>query len=101
MRAACLLVEALLRKCPRLAPSDSPSPPPPSQELLGSQRAEYEAAVARHLAFVDRLLADKDTLTRRVAELADAVKARLTDCAWLLPAAAGTLQGIGDTAVGS
>lgn len=41
------------------------------QEMLATQRTEYEAAVARHLAFVDRLLADKDVLTRRVAELSD------------------------------
>ncbi len=30
------------------------------------QRAECEAAVARHLAFADRLLADKDEQTRQI-----------------------------------
>ncbi|KAG2485000.1 hypothetical protein HYH03_016204 [Edaphochlamys debaryana] len=38
-------------------------------ELLAAQRAEYESAVARHLAFVDRLLADKEALQARLTEL--------------------------------
>ncbi|KAG2454006.1 hypothetical protein HYH02_001049 [Chlamydomonas schloesseri] len=43
-------------------------------ELLAAQRAEYEGAVARHLAFVDRLLADKEALTARAEQLEAAVK---------------------------
>lgn len=42
--------------------------------LLAAQRGEYEAAMARHLALVDRLLADKDVLTKRLTEAAAAVK---------------------------
>lgn len=45
-------------------------------ELLAVQRAEYEGAVARHLAFVDRLLADKEALTARTEQLEAAVKVR-------------------------
>ncbi|KAG2432445.1 hypothetical protein HXX76_008791 [Chlamydomonas incerta] len=43
-------------------------------ELLAAQRAEYEGAVARHLAFVDRLLADKEALTARAEQLEAAVR---------------------------
>ncbi|GFR47914.1 hypothetical protein Agub_g9714 [Astrephomene gubernaculifera] len=43
-------------------------------ELLAAQRAEYEAAVSRHLAFVDRLLADKEALAGRAEQLAEQLK---------------------------
>ena len=36
------------------------------QQALVAKRGEYEAAVARHLAFVDRLLQDKDDLSHQV-----------------------------------
>ncbi|GIL49463.1 hypothetical protein Vafri_5793 [Volvox africanus] len=44
-------------------------------EMLAAQRAEYEAAVSRHMAFVDRLLADKEALSRRAQQLVDQAKA--------------------------
>ncbi|KXZ53290.1 hypothetical protein GPECTOR_7g1184 [Gonium pectorale] len=43
-------------------------------DLLAAQRAEYEAAVSRHLAFVDRLLADKEALNSRVEQLTEQLK---------------------------
>ena len=39
-------------------------------ELEAAGKAEAEAAVERHLTFIDQLLADKDELARRCAELA-------------------------------
>jgi 5-azacytidine-induced protein 1 len=39
------------------------------------QQAEYEAALARHLAFVDKLLGDKDKLAAKCAQMAADVKA--------------------------
>ncbi|GIM00334.1 hypothetical protein Vretimale_5477 [Volvox reticuliferus] len=44
-------------------------------EMLAAQRAEYEAAVSRHMAFVDRLLADKEALSRRAQQLTEQAKA--------------------------
>jgi 5-azacytidine-induced protein 1 len=43
-------------------------------EMLAAQRAEYEAAVSRHMAFVDRLLADKEALASRAEQLTDQIK---------------------------
>ncbi|KAK3275882.1 hypothetical protein CYMTET_16011 [Cymbomonas tetramitiformis] len=40
------------------------------EAAVEEQRQEGEATVARHLAFIDRLLADKDALTAKCAELA-------------------------------
>lgn len=39
------------------------------------QQAEYEAALARHLAFVDKLLGDKDKLAAKCTQMAADVKA--------------------------
>ncbi|GLI64721.1 hypothetical protein VaNZ11_008065 [Volvox africanus] len=44
-------------------------------EMLAAQRAEYEAAVSRQMAFVDRLLADKEALSRRAQQLMEQAKA--------------------------
>ncbi|GLC34800.1 hypothetical protein PLESTM_000241500 [Pleodorina starrii] len=43
-------------------------------EMLAAQRAEYEAAVSRHMAFVDRLLADKEALSGRATQLSEQLK---------------------------
>ena len=42
------------------------------REVAAKEREQNESAVARHLAFADRLLKDKDELTRRLSEAAEA-----------------------------
>ncbi|KAJ9534350.1 hypothetical protein QJQ45_016047, partial [Haematococcus lacustris] len=44
-------------------------------EALAQARHEHEAALARHLSFMDRLLADKDDLNRKCAAMAESLKA--------------------------
>lgn len=44
---------------------------------MARQAHDYEAAVARHLAFIDRLLADKDELSANNERLAEQIKASL------------------------
>lgn len=44
------------------------------REALSMLRAEHEAGLARHLAFIDRLMADKDELARKCNSLADLVR---------------------------
>jgi len=43
------------------------------REVAAKEREQNESAVARHLAFADRLLKDKDELTRRLSEAAEAL----------------------------
>jgi 5-azacytidine-induced protein 1 len=49
---------------------------------LGRAVAEGEDSLARHLAFIDRLMADKDELARQLAAAAEHTKVRCL--AWLL-----------------
>ncbi len=44
------------------------------QQALAAQRHESEEAVGRHLSFIDRLMADKDELSRQLAALGEALK---------------------------
>ena len=44
------------------------------REALSMLRSEHEAGLARHLAFIDRLMADKDELARKCNSLADLVR---------------------------
>lgn len=46
-----------------------------TSELLAAQRAEYEGAVARHLAFIDRLMADNGGLNKQLAQLTEQLRA--------------------------
>jgi hypothetical protein len=41
---------------------------------LGLQRKEYEMIIKRHLSFIDKLLGEKEDLTRKCAELVEQVK---------------------------
>ncbi len=45
-----------------------------TSELLAAQRAEYEGAVARHLAFIDRLMADNGALNKQMAQLTEQLR---------------------------
>lgn len=45
-----------------------------SQQMMEEQRKEHEQAVARHLGFIDKLLADKKQLAAKVEELASRIK---------------------------
>ncbi|GBG27780.1 Centrosomal protein of 131 kDa [Hondaea fermentalgiana] len=45
-----------------------------TKEGMERQRAEHEQAVARHLGFIDKLLADKKQLAAKVEELASRIK---------------------------
>jgi 5-azacytidine-induced protein 1 len=42
---------------------------------VDQQRQEYEANIARHLGFIDRLLADKDELSKSCSNLMEQVQA--------------------------
>ena len=41
---------------------------------LGLQRKEYEMVIKRHLSFIDKLLGEKEDLTKKCGDLADQVK---------------------------
>jgi len=45
-----------------------------NQKMLDKQRTEHEKAVARHLAFIDKLLGDKKQLAGKVEELTTKMK---------------------------
>ena len=45
-----------------------------AQDLLDGQRRDHEAAVNRHLGFIDKLLADKKQLAHKVEEVSAKVK---------------------------
>lgn len=53
------------------------------QAALEEQRAEAEKQQARHLGFIDRLLADKDALTQKCASLAAEIASGESRCAAL------------------
>lgn len=41
---------------------------------LGLQRKEYEGIIKRHLSFIDKLLAEKDSLSQKCSTLTEEVK---------------------------
>lgn len=44
------------------------------QDMVNSQKQEHEAAISRQLAFIDKLLADKDELSRKCSQLQEAIQ---------------------------
>lgn len=57
------------------------------QDALCKERAESEDGLARHLAFIDRLMADKDELTKQLTALNNQLKVSwVVECA---PCSAG------------
>lgn len=53
-------------------------------QALAGAKADAEESITRHLAFIDRLMADKEELTRQLFALNDALKVRCSRAA--LPA---------------
>ena len=45
-----------------------------AKQRLGIQRQEYEAAIQRHLSFIDQLIDDKKVLSERCEELVTKLK---------------------------
>ncbi len=44
------------------------------QAALAAAKEEAEGSLGRHLSFIDRLIADKDELTRQLGAMHDALK---------------------------
>lgn len=62
-------------------PQRRPRPPGPTlQAQLAVHKAESEATVARNLAFIDRILADKDALSAKCVQLGQEAAAARADC---------------------